>query len=34
MVYSGCKLEQDTYGWSILKLKWEETLEKTYLETI
>ena len=31
LVYLECKLQQDTYGSCIFKLKWEKTVERTYL---
>ena len=32
-VYLECKLQQDTYGWYIFKLKCQKTVEKTHLES-
>ena len=32
LVYLEWKLQQDTYGWGILKLKCKKTVEKIYLE--
>ena len=31
-LYLKCKLQQDSYVWLIFLLKWEETVETTYLE--
>ena len=28
-----CKLQQDSCGWWIFKLKWDKTVEQIYLET-
>ena len=33
LVYLECKLQQDTYGWCIFKLKRQKKVETTYLET-
>ena len=33
LVYLECKLQQDSYGWCIFKLKCKKTVEKTYIET-
>ena len=30
LVYLECKLQQDSYGWCIFKLKCQKTVEKTY----
>ena len=32
-VYLYYKLQQDSYGWCIFKLKCQKTVERTYLET-
>ena len=34
LMYLEGKLQQDRYGWCIFKLTWQETVERTYLETI
>ena len=33
LVYLKCKLQRDRYGWWILKLKCQKTVERIYLET-
>ena len=33
LVYLEWKLWQDIYDWCLLKLKWQKTAERTYLET-
>ena len=33
LVYLDFKLQQDSYGWCIFKLKYQEKEERTYLET-